>query len=132
MGKYTDERDNDVVEEVNTIIKELGGFATKITRKRIFELAAQRPAKRFYISYEEAKKNVSLLLRNLPLATKTRLKREMYEDIAILYLDRLRQHPQAKGLEPICDIVDGEAPQFYIAPRTIEIIYNETTKRSNE
>lgn len=129
MHDYRLARDYDIVDAYNKTIAELGEKARSLSRMEIFALVAQHPAKQFYVSYSEAKKNVSLLLRNIPLCVTTPLRQQLYEDIAILTLDEMKKHPGVKALDFVCDIVDGAAPCFYLSPGMIEQRYNETIKR---
>ncbi len=129
MHDYRLARDYDIVDTYNKVIAMLGRDARTMMRDEIFEYVTRQPAKQFYISYQEAKKNVSLLLRNLPIPIKSEFRRQMYLDIAILALDRHKQHPEVSILDHVCDVVDSEAPSFYLSRSSIEQRYNETIKR---
>lgn len=129
MHDYRLARDYDIVDAYNKTIAELGGAARTMMRDEIFNYVAKQPAKQFYISYQEAKKYVSRLLRDQPISIKSEYRQQMYLDIAIFALDRHKQQPEVSILDHVCDVVDSEAPSFYLSRSTIEQRYNETIKR---
>ncbi len=122
-------RDYDIVDTHNRIIAEIGERAKTMKRDEIFEIVAQQPAKHFYVSHQEAKKNVSLILRDLPLSLKTPRRVDMYVDITILALDEQKKRPDISIYELVCDVINNSpAPSFYLCPKMIEQRYNETIK----
>ncbi len=129
MHDYRLARDYDIVDAYNKTIAELGERARAMSRNEIFEIVAKQPAKQFYVSYQEAKKNVSLILRELPLPVKARRRVDMYIDIAILALEEHKKHPYDSIYDLVCDVIDSPAPNFYLCPSTIEQRYNETLRR---
>lgn len=90
----------------------------------IFELVANSPASRFWVSEERAAIVVSAMLAGRPLPRMRSNKREMFEEIYRRFTLEKEKYPQKSLFEIVSHIVHQPAPKFYFTPRTIgELIY---------
>ena len=96
------------------------------------EWLTTQPAPCFFVEYEDARRNVSLLLRGKPAAVKPHtLHYCVYLDIA----ERLVKHPRyisAKRYKyvPIEEILEEPAPSFYLDKETIRgLIYRKLKEK---
>lgn len=96
------------------------------------EWLTTQPAPCFFVKLEDARRNVSLILRGKP--TEVNLQNphsRVYIDIA----ERLKKHPQYISEKryryaPIIDILDEPAPSFYLNKETIQsLIYRKLREK---
>ena len=86
--------------------------ASIIVMPVIFELVAESPASRFWVSEERA----AIVMR--------RNKREMFEEIYRRFIIMKQEFPDKSVYELVTNIVNQPAPKFYLTPRTVgEFIY---------
>lgn len=117
---FTRERNNDLL---RVYYKTLAS-ASVIVMPVIFELVAQSPASRFWVSEERAAIVISAMEAGKPLQRMRDNKREMFEEIYRRYLDLRKQFPDKSVYELAAKIVYQPAPKFYLTPRTVgEFIY---------
>ena len=111
------ERDRDFVKAYERVMRRYGDKAPYISRKEIVAQTILESAPKFYITYEMAHRNVSLILRNKPLPCNNPLKKEMYNDIAQLTLEYMRNYKKQNVdfNEALISVLSGfPAPRFYI------------------
>lgn len=90
----------------------------------IFELVAESPASRFWVSEERAAIVIAAMEAGKPLTRMRRNKREMFEEIFRRYLALRDLHPDKSLFELVSIVVHQPAPKFYLTPRTVgEFIY---------
>lgn len=86
-----------------------------ITNK-IYESSAPK----YYISFEEAQRNVSKILRNKPLNMSNKLTIEMYKDLAEKVKKYNIEHNRnIIDFECLFDIIDSQVKSFYLSKSTI-------------
>lgn len=89
---------------------------------RIYE----SPAPRYYINFEEARRNVSKILRNKPLNRSNKYIIKMYEDLAKQVKEyNIKHNRKIIDFEYLFDILNKKANSFYLSKSTI---YNIITK----
>lgn len=92
----------------------------------------EQPAPCFFVEYEDARRNVSLILRGKPAAVNLENPHSrVYIDIA----ERLKKHPhyiseKRYRYTPIEEILEEPAPSFYLNEETIKgLIYRNLRKK---
>lgn len=99
-------------------------LARFIVMPEIFELVAESPASRFWVSEERAAIVIAAMEAGKPLTRMRRNKREMFEEIYRRYLIERKNNPRKSVYELVTRIVNQPAPKFYLTPRTVgEFIY---------
>ena len=90
----------------------------------IFQLVADSPASRFWVSEERAAIVISAMAAGKPMPRMRSNKREMFEEIYRRYLLMRKDYPDKSVYELVTKIVNQPAPKFYLTPRTVgEFIY---------
>lgn len=117
---FTRERNDNLMQEFR---EKLAG-AKHIVMPEIFELIAESPASRFWVSERRAAIVISAMLAGKPFPRMSQNKREMFEEIFRRYLALRDLHPTKSLFELVSVIVHQPAPKFYLTPRTVgEFIY---------
>lgn len=99
-------------------------LARFIVMPEIFELVAESPASRFWVSEERAAIVIAAMEAGKPLTRMRRNKREMFEEIYRRYLIERKNNPRKSVYDLVTRIVNQPAPKFYLTPRTVgEFIY---------
>ena len=89
---------------------------------RIYESSAPR----YYVSFEEARRNVSKVLRNKPLNRSNKDIIKMYEDLAKQVKDyNIKHDKDIIDFECLYDILNKEANSFYLSKWTIRSIISK-------
>lgn len=95
-----------------------------IVMPNIFELVAESPASRFWVSEERATIVISAMIAGKQLPRMRHNKREMFDEIYRRFLIERKDYPQKSVYELVSKIVNQPAPKFYLTPRTVgEFIY---------
>lgn len=117
---FTKERNDDIMK----VFKEKLASANTIVMPEIFEMVAESPATRFWVSEERATIVVSAMLAGRPLPRMRRNKREMFEEIFRRFIIYKEQNPNQSVYDIVATIVNQPAPKFYLTPRTVgQFIY---------
>lgn len=117
---FTRERNADLIRVYRQKLAE----AKIIVMPVIFELVAESPASRFWVSEERAAIVVSAMVAGKPMPRMRSNKREMFEEIYRRYLVMQEEYPDKSVYELVTKIVNQPAPKFYLTPRTVgEFIY---------
>lgn len=98
--------------------------ASIIVMPVIFELVAESPASRFWVSEERAAIVISTMAAGKPMPRMRRNKREMFKEIYRRFIIMKQEFPDKSVYELVTNIVNQPAPKFYLTPRTVgEFIY---------
>ena len=117
---FTRERNDDLMRVYRQKIIE----ANFIIMPEIFQLVADSPASRFWVSEQRAAIVVSRMLAGKPLSRMRENKREMFEEIFRRFLILRDENPKKSIFELTAIVVNQPAPKFYLTPRTVgEFIY---------
>ena len=117
---FTKERNADLMRAYRERLAE----ASVIVMPVIFELVAQSPASRFWVSEERAAIVISAMVAGKPMPRMRSNKREMFTEIYRRYLVMREVCPDKSVYELVTKIVNQPAPKFYLTPRTVgEFIY---------
>ena len=91
---YKEERDRDLFRAYNEALKSLGKMAVNVPREQIVRHVVYSIAPRFYISYEEARRNVKRIFKGYSPRCVSSTRTEMYNDLANMLASYLRRRPQ--------------------------------------
>ncbi len=117
---FTRERNADLMRVYRARLAE----ASVIVMPVIFELVAESPASRFWVSEERAAVVISAMEAGKPMPRMRDNKREMFCEIYRRYLIMRENCPGKSVYELVTKIVNQPAPKFYLTPRTAgELIY---------
>ena len=126
---FIEERDRDILNTYDKVLKEFGPSAKYISRHEIFIKVANSEAKQFYVSPEEAMRIISRINHGLDPGIRNRDRRQMYFDIHSRYLEIKNQHPSITLKDAIYKIVYSKAPRFYIKPDSLKVLFHHIQKR---
>lgn len=117
---FTRQRNDDLMRA----FREQLALTSFVVMPEIFELVAESPAARFWVSEERAAIVISAMLAGKPLPRMRSNKREMFEEIYRRFLIERENNPKKSVYELVTKIVNQPAPKFYLTPRTVgEFIY---------
>jgi len=126
---FIQERDRDILDAYNRVLKDFGIEARYKSRREIFEKVSESKARQFYVSPEEATRVVSKLVNGKDIGIKNKDKVRMYRDIYSRYLSVKDIHPCITLKDAIFDIIYSEAPSFYIKPNSLKVLFHYIQKR---
>lgn len=115
---FTKERNNDIMKVYRKKIAE-AGF---IFLPAIFELVANSPAERFYVSPRRATLVISTMASGKPMPRMRSNKVEMFNEIYRRYQEKKKLCPEKSIKNIVPEIVYEPAPKFYLTARTLHII----------
>lgn len=117
---FTKERNADLMRVYHEKLTE----ASIIVMPVIFQLVADSPASRFWVSEERAAIVISAMAAGKPMPRMRSNKREMFGEIYRRYLVMREDYPDKSVYELVAKIVNQPAPKFYLTPRTVgEFVY---------
>lgn len=125
---FKEDRDNDFLESYVSVIKRYNGEAPYQKRDTLLSETILSPAKRFYVSEEQALRIVSRMLRGHVVTFKNSLKKLMYEEILNRVKKELRNGEKSLTLI-ISKVINQEAPRFYIDLKSARILYYKLLNR---
>lgn len=118
--EFTQHRNDDIMRAFRQQLVK----AKFIVMPEIFELVAQSPASRFWVSEERAAIVIARMLAGKTLPPMRENKREMFDEIFRRFLLLRKQHPSKSVYELVAMVVNQPAPKFYLTARTVgEFIY---------
>lgn len=118
---FRNDFERDLLAAYERLIRECGVKSLLISPRDLVAQVVHSPAPKFYITYEMARRNVSALLRGRLPDCHSKLKRQMYADIARLTMAYQRRHPRyADDFNGALMAVLSEyqAPRFYISEKS--------------
>lgn len=118
------QRNIEIVKAYKRIISSSSVNMAYLHRDAVFDLLAQQPAPRFYITSEVAAKYVLGYKRQLPSILNSS-KLEMIEDLVAIY-DKIKAKRKYSPMEMIWEyVVNSPAKSFYMSKRRYkEVIFN--------
>ena len=119
-----DIRRQDIIDSFFNSLKELRKTRPFVTQNEVIEHAARSTAPRFYVTFENARRFVSLLMRGkrLPIVNKNKV--EMYKEIYRRYKARLKDCNKRYRYIILESIIEEPAPSFYLDEETCRgIVY---------
>ncbi len=124
-------RKQDVIESFFESLKEVRKTRPFATQNEVIEHAARRSAPRFYVTFENARRFISLLSRKkkLPLINGNKL--DMYKEIYKRYLQRVKDCSKRYKYLILEKIIEEPAPSFYLDEETFRGIVYKTLRSKN-
>lgn len=117
---FTDERNREILKVYHEHLHNAG----YIVMPHIFQLVADSPFSRFWVSEERAAIVISHMAAGKHIPGMRPNKREMFEEIYRRYLVLREQFPGKSTFELAIKVVHQPAPKLYMTPRTVgELIY---------
>lgn len=119
-----DIRKQDVVNSFFESLKEVRKSKPYATQDEVIKHAVNRKAPRFYVTFENARRFVSMLARKkkLPLINSNKL--AMYKEIYHRYMQRVKDTGKRYKYIILEQIIEEPAPSFYIDEETFRgIVY---------
>ena len=119
-----DIRRQDIIDSFFNSLKELRKTRPFVTQNEVIEHAARSTAPRFYVTFENARRFVSLLMRGkrLPIVNKNKV--EMYKEIYRRYKQRVKECGERYRYVILDEIIREPAPSFYLDVETFRgIVY---------
>ncbi len=126
-------RRHDVINSFFESLKELRKEKPFITQGEIIEAASKKSAPRFYVTFENARRFISLLMRGkkLPIVNKNKI--AMYKEIYRRYKSRVKDANARYKFLILEKIIEEPAPSFYLDKETFRgIIYSALRKNSRK
>lgn len=123
-----DIRKKDVLNSFFESIKEVRKTKPFATQEDIIRHAARSKAPRFYVTFENARRFVSLLMRKkkLPLTNSNKL--DMYKEIYRRYIKRVKESGIRYKYVILEQIIEEPAPSFYLNEETFRGIVYKTLR----
>lgn len=115
-------RKQDVVESFFESLKEVRKTKPYATQEEVIRHAVKKEAPRFYVTFENARRFVSLLARNKKLPLINRNKLAMYKEIYKRYLQRVKDCSKRYKYIILEQIIEEPAPSFYLDEETFRSI----------
>lgn len=107
------ERNMDLLEAQRRVIRRLGDEAPYISKSRILKLVMKEPAKRFYVSFEEASRMLSKMAAGHEVNRKG-IRYDMYVELFEVFNRLKKENPGAGWAELVEKAVLSPAPGFYL------------------
>ncbi|MBO7193296.1 MAG: hypothetical protein J6V47_03330 [Bacteroidaceae bacterium] len=123
-----DIRKQDVVKSFFESLKEVRKTKPYATQEEIIRHAVKSKAPRFYVTFENARRFVSLLSRKkkLPLINSNKL--EMYKEIYHRYIKKVKDSSKRYKYIILEQIIEEPAPSFYLDEQTFRGILYKTLR----
>ena len=123
-------RKQDVINTFYESYKELKKSKPFATQNEVIEYAVKSEAPRFYVTFENARRFVSLLLRKKKLPIVNENKLEMYKEIYRRYIKQVKDCNKRYKYLILEKIIEEPAPSFYLEEETFRgIIYKTLRNR---
>jgi hypothetical protein len=134
MNYYSEEKFQDFLSVYWKLAKEFGNNPN-MKRIDVVKMAVNSPAKKFYVSEEQATKTISDMLKGKDVISRP-AKKEMYAEIMRRYNKMRAENQTLKTFDIVSIIVNQPAPKFYIddecAYYTINNYYLNRKKNSKK
>ena len=125
-----EQRKQDVIDCFFDTLKEMRKTRPYVTNNEIIEEATRQTAPRFYVTFENARRFISLLSRKkkLPLINDNKL--SMYKEIYRRYINRVKDCSKRYKYLILENIIEEPAPSFYLDEETFRGIVYKTLRRN--
>ncbi len=116
--EYEDQRNDNLMKVYHEIIVK----ANHVRMPDIYQMVANSPSRRFWVSEERAAIVVSAMMRGDPLKRMRPLKREMYNEIYRRVMALRDENPKMPISQLVAQVVEQHAPKFYITPGSAKVL----------
>ena len=124
-------RKQDVINRFYESYKELKKSRPFATQNEVIEHAIKSKAPRFYVTFENARRFVSLLVRKKKLPITNENKAEMYKEIYRRYIKQVKDCNKRYKYLILEKIIEEPAPSFYLEEETFRGIVYRTLRERN-
>lgn len=118
VAEFGCRRDDELLDAYKKALSGTGIVAPNV----IYELTADSPSSRFWVSERRAAEVLSAMAKGRSIAGMTPMKREMFADLFIIFSEYRRNFPEASIYEAAFHAVNSPAPRFYLTPKTVRIM----------
>lgn len=125
-------RKQDVINSFYESYKTLKKTKPFATQNEVIEYAVKSEAPRFYVTFENARRFVSLLLRKKKLPIVNENKIEMYKEIYRRYIKQMKESNKRYKFLILEKIIEEPAPSFYLEEETFRGIIYKTLRNRNK
>ena len=125
-------RKQDVINSFYKSLKEIRKEKPYATQNDVIEHAMKGEAPRFYVTFENARRFVSLLLRKKKLPIVNENKLEMYKEIYRRYIKQMKDCNKRYKYLILEKIIEEPAPSFYLEEETFRGIIYKTLRNRNK
>ena len=125
-------RKQDVINSFYESYKELKKTRPFATQNEVIEHAVKSEAPRFYVTFENARRFFSLLLRKKKLPIVNENKLEMYKEIYRRYIKQMKDCNKRYKYLILEKIIEEPAPSFYLEEETFRGIIYKTLRNRNK
>ena len=124
-------RKQDVINSFYKSYKEIKKSRPFATQNEVIEYAVKSEAPRFYVTFENARRFISLLSRKKKLPIVNENKLEMYKEIYRRYMKQIKDCNQRYKYLILEKIIEEPAPSFYLEEETFRGIIYKTLRKRN-
>ena len=121
-------RKEDVTKAFFETMKEVRKHNPQATQNDIIEQAAKCEAPRFYVTFENARRYISLMARKKRLPIVNKNKMEMYKEIYRRYIKKIQDSNNPYRFVILENIIEEPAPSFYLDEETFRGIVYKTLR----
>ena len=125
-------RKQDVINSFYESYKELRKVKPFATQNEVIEYAAKRKAPRFYVTFENARRFISILARKKKLPIINENKVAMYKEIFRRYMQQVKDSNKRYKYLILEKIIEEPAPSFYLEEETFRGIIYKTIRKCNK
>lgn len=122
--EFTQERDEELV---RCFRRQLASVRV-IDLPKIFRELPEMGASRFFVSEMRAREIVGYHMRHGVWKVKSKVRREMFEEIERRVLEAMAEEPSLSMSDAMFEVVNSPAPRFYLTPRTVRTLIYELLK----
>lgn len=122
-----DIRDDSIKKAYFDAMKSLRTVMPYISTDEVIKEIMKKPAPRFFISYENARRIVSLMSRGKTIRIANENKRKMYTDLYDAYIN-CKSQMNIPGFCILKHIIEQEAPSYYVSLYTMRGIVYKSIK----
>jgi hypothetical protein len=128
---FKEEKERDFIRAYEEEMKDLGDMAAFVPRENLIMKTLYSGKGRYYITFEEAVRNVHKIINHMPLRCKNHCKIEMYEEMARKVVDYMQRHPSADYRSALYRVLaESRASRFFFGLQTARLIlYNHYRRR---
>lgn len=120
---FKKEKEHDFVLAYEEELKLLGPDAPYVSRDDVILRALHSGKGRYYITYEEAARNVRRIMNHLPLSCRNELKVSMYQELAQKVGEYMKGKPLSSFKDALFTVLaEKKASRFFFGMQTARLI----------
>lgn len=127
---FKKEKEEDFIRAYEEELKSLGEIAPYLSREAIINRALHSGKGRYYISFDEAARNVRKIINRHPISCKNLCKASMYEELSRKVMDYLKRKPNSTYREALYTLLaEDRASRFFFGVQTARLILDRNRNR---